>query len=309
MQVADFHCDLLSYLADDDSYTAQDPASRTSIPLLKAGGVTLQTLAIFTKTRPDSVKKGIKQAEVFFQLPQKYPVFGREIKTIVSIENASSFCDENEDLDKGLERLESWFEKAGRIAYISLTWNDENRFGGGNTSTVGLKGDGLKLLHWMSGKKIAIDLSHTSDRLAEEVLKAIENLDVIPIASHSNFRKVSNHPRNLPDHLAKEIGARGGLMGLNFVRLFLGNQGPEDFIRQVEHADKLGLLDHFCFGADFFDDHDLPPELQYLLPMFNPGFDKASCYPQAIGLLEKHLPRAMVEKIAYKNLTEFLGPI
>ena len=86
----------------------------------------------------------------------------------------------------------------------------------------------------------------------------------------------------------------------------LTGQSPEDFIRQVEHADKLGLLDHFCFGADFFADHIMPPELHYLMPMFNAGFDNASCYPKVIGLLEKHLPHAIVEKIAYQNLTEFL---
>lgn len=225
---------------------------------------------------------------------------------MVSIENASGFCDESEPLQTGLERLESWFKKAGKIAYISLTWNDENRFGGGNATKAGLKKDGLQLLQWMSGKKIAIDLSHTSDRLAEEILKAIENLDIVPIASHSNFRKIADNPRNLPDHLAKEIGARGGVIGLNFVRIFLGSHGPEDFIRQVEHADKLGLLDQYCFGADFFADHVLPPERQYMLPMFNPGFENASCYPKVIGLLEKHLPHAILEKIAYKNLIEFL---
>ncbi|HEY5235706.1 MAG TPA: membrane dipeptidase [Rhabdochlamydiaceae bacterium] len=306
MKVADLHCDLLSFLAEDESRTAHDLESRASIPLLKEGGVGLQTLAIFTKTEKTSVQQGVKQAEVFFNLSKKYPVFGSEIKTMVSIENASGFCDETEPLSKGLERLESWFEKAGRIAYISLTWNDENRFGGGNATKVGLKQDGLQVLKWMSGKKIAIDLSHTSDRLAEEILKAIENLDITPVASHSNFRKISDHPRNLPDHLAKEIGARGGVIGLNFVRVFLGKHGPEDFIRQVEHADKLGLLDYFCFGADFFADHVLPPELHYLMPMFNPGFDNASCYPKVIGLLEKHLPHGIVEKIAYKNLTEFL---
>lgn len=306
MQIADFHCDLLSHLAEDESHTAYDPASRASIPLLKAGGVALQTLAIYTQTETSSVKKGTKQAEIFFHLSQKYPAFASEIKTIVSIENASGFCDEKEPLTNGLERLEEWLKKAGRIAYISLTWNDENRFGGGNATTVGLKKDGLKLLQWMNKKNIAIDLSHTSDKLAEDILKATENLDIIPIASHSNFRKVSDHPRNLPDHLAKEIAARQGLIGLNFVRVFLGSQGPEDFIRQLEHADKLGLLDHFCFGADFFADHVLPPERSYLLPMFNAGFDNASCYPKVVQLLEKHLPHAIMEKIAYKNLTEFL---
>jgi microsomal dipeptidase-like Zn-dependent dipeptidase len=293
-------------LAEDESHTAHDPESRASISLLKQGGVAFQTLAIFTKTGKGSVQQGTLQAETFFNLSKKYPVFGSEIKTMVSIENASGFCDETEPLKKGLERLESWLGKAGRIAYMSLTWNDENRFGGGNATKAGLKKDGQQLLQWMSGKKIAIDLSHTSDRLAEEILKAIENLDIIPIASHSNFRKIADHPRSLPDHVAKEIGARGGVIGLNFVRVFLGKQGPEDFIRQVEYADKLGLLDHYCFGADFFADYVLPPERQYMMPMFNSGFDSAACYPKVIGLLEKHLPHAIVEKIAYKNLTEFL---
>ena len=50
MQVADFHCDLLSYLAEDAKRTPHDLASRASIPQLQAGGVKLQTLAIFTKT-------------------------------------------------------------------------------------------------------------------------------------------------------------------------------------------------------------------------------------------------------------------
>lgn len=302
MRVADFHCDLLSYLAEDVSHTAHDPISRASIPLLQAGGVGLQTLAIFTKTEKGSVEKGSKQAEFFFQLSQKYPVFDKEIKTVLSIENASGFCDENEPLEKGIERLDGWLKKAGKIAYISLTWNGENRFGGGNATQVGLKPDGLKLLRWMAEKKIPIDLSHTSDRLAEDILEE----SITPVASHSNFRAIANHPRNLPDEIAREIGARGGVIGLNFVRVFLGSRGSEDFIRQLEHAEKLGLLDSLCFGADFFADQVLPPELQYLNPMFNPGFEDASCYPRVIELFLKHLPHGIVEKIAHENLTRFL---
>ena len=306
MQISDLHCDLLSYLAAGSKHSAFDPESHASIPMMKAGGVALQTLAIYTKTKEGSAINGAKQAEIFFNLSQKYSEFQSEIKTVVAIENASSFCDENEPLEQGLERLESWYKKAGFIAYISLTWNDENRFGGGNATEVGLKPDGRVLLQWMSGKKIAIDLSHTSDRLAEEILEAIQDLDITPIASHSNFRQVAEHPRNLPDIVAREIAQSGGVIGLNFVREFLGKRGPEDFIRQLEHADKLGILDYLCFGADFFSDQDLPKELEYLKPFFYPGFENSSCYPRVIDLLLKHLPRGMVEKIAFINLMRFL---
>lgn len=295
MQVADFHCDLLSYLEKGGSI--HDPESRASLPLLEAGGVELQTMAIFSETTDDSVRCGTKQFEIYLDVVRK-----QKIKTILAVENGSNFCGEKEPLETGLKRIEAWSSKAP-IAYISLTWNGENRFGGGNTSQIGIKPDGRELLRWMSGKKIAVDLSHTSDRLAHDILAAIDHdkLDIIPVASHSNFRAVVDLPRNLTDEIALEIGRRGGLIGLNFVRSFL-----KDFTAQVEHAERLGLLDHFCFGADFFEEHDVPPELSYLKPFFFEGFDTSACYPRVIEQLLLRFPKNVVEKIAYKNLTYFI---
>ncbi len=295
LQIADFHCDLLSYLSSDSTRTAYDAEAKASIPQLKAGGVELQTMAIYTKTEKGSAQQGENQAKIFFDL--------NEIPMALAIENASSFCEEDEPLEKGLRRLEGWLERVGKIAYISLTWNEENRFGGGNATDIGLKPDGLELLQWMEGKKIAIDLSHTSNRLADEILERIQT--ITPIASHSNFRAVEEHPRNLPDRLAKEIGARRGLIGLNFVRKFVGKD-PEDLLRHVEHAERLGLLDALCFGADFFSDTIASPELEHLKPFFFPGFDDASCYPKVTELFLKYLPRDTVEKISFNNLSQFL---
>lgn len=283
---------------------AYDPGSRASIPFLREGRVKLQTLAIFSETNERSVGSGTRQFQIYLDLPRKYPgIFGQEIKTIVSVENASNFCAEDDTLQEGLKRVDAWYAKTP-IAYISLTWNSENRFGGGNASKVGLKPDGVELLKWMSGKKIAIDLSHTSDRLALDIFEAIDRyaLKLTPVASHSNFRAVCDRPRNLTDEIAQEIGKRGGVIGLNFVRGFL-----KDFVSQVKHAEKLGLLDHYCFGADFFEDHSVPPELNYLLPFFLEGFDTAACYPKLIDLLQQHFATEVVEKIAYTNLSQFLG--
>lgn len=298
MNVADFHCDLLSYLERGEGRSVNDPESRASVPLLEAGGVVLQTMAIFSKTTPDSVRCGSEQFKIYFDVVRK-----QKIKTILAVENASNFCGEDEDLEVGLKRIEEWSSKTP-IAYISLTWNDENRFGGGNTTKIGIKPDGQELLRWMSGKKIAIDLSHTSDQLAHDILAMIDRdkLDITPVASHSNFRSVVDLPRNLTDEIALEIGRRGGLIGLNFVRSFL-----KDFILQVEHAEKLGLLGHFCFGADFFEEHDVPPELSYLKPFFFEGFDTSACYPKVIERLLTRFSRDVIEKIAYKNLIRFLG--
>jgi microsomal dipeptidase-like Zn-dependent dipeptidase len=309
MSVADFHCDLLSYLAEDVTRTPYDPESRASIPFLVEGGVILETLAIFTKTKKGSALLGEKQFQIFMDLPKKHPdVFGDRIKLVLAIENASSFCEEGEHLQEGIKRLTYFLKKAGKIAYISLTWNGENRFGGGSGSKVGLKPDGETLLEWMSGKGVGIDFSHTSDKLAHDIFHYIDKrqLKITPVASHSNFRSLSNHERNLPDAVAKEIGSRKGIIGLNFVRRFLGSQGPSDFLEQVDLAQNLGLMGHMCLGADFFDDRDFPPEYDDLRPLFNPGFDTAACYPKLLDLLKEQLHPSEIEGLFHRNLTDFI---
>ena len=73
-------------------------------------------------------------------------------------------------------------------------------------------------------KKIAIDLSHTSDFLAHDILNYIDKmgLNVRTIASHSNFRKIAEVVRNLTDEIAKEILKRGGVIGFNLFKSFVG---------------------------------------------------------------------------------------
>ncbi|HSX26818.1 MAG TPA: membrane dipeptidase [Chlamydiales bacterium] len=306
MKIADFHCDLLSYLAGDPTRTVENPESRASVGQMRKGGIVLQTLAVFTETKAESTKLGEAQLKAFESL-KKRAVFQKEIYPLLAVENASGFCEEFEPLEKGLKRLERWLDAAGSIGYISFTWNQENRFGGGNASDTGIKADGERLLEWMEGKKIAIDLSHTSDALAHDILNTIDEkgLTIIPVASHSNFRSIVDHPRNLPDEIAQEIFKRKGVVGLNFVRPFLGTE-PEDFLRQIEHAEKLGGLNHLCFGADFFYDGDSPPELDYLKPFFLERFDDASCYPRLIELLRTKLTHPQMEKISHLNLLKLL---
>ena len=71
------------------------------------------------------------------------------------------------------------------------------------------------LIDYLSDKKIAIDLAHTSDQLAHDIFNytAQRNYKIPILASHSNFRSVYPNNRNLPDELVKELIARKGLIG------------------------------------------------------------------------------------------------
>ncbi|NGX37028.1 MAG: hypothetical protein K1000chlam2_00178 [Chlamydiae bacterium] len=251
MNIVDLHCDLLSYLAAKPGRDPLNPIIRCSGPQLKAGNVTLQTLAIFSETTDDSFLFGLKQIEIFLSLSQKYPDYFTEDNIVPAFENASAFALENEPLDDIFTRLENILTQITPL-YISLTWNGENRFGGGCGSQAGLKPDGKELLQFLSGRGIAIDFSHTTDKLARDILNTIDthNLDLRVLASHSNFRAVHDHIRNLPDEIAQEIIRRKGLIGFVLYKAFLG--APENLQKQIEHGLKLGAQNALAFGADFF---------------------------------------------------------
>ena len=302
--IADLHCDLLCYLQNDPKRTIFDPAVRCSINQLKAGNVVLQVLPIFTETIPGSSKKGLAQAKIFRNLPKEHPdlfeivnlsnpISLKRIGILLACENASSLCSEEDVLQKGLRRIDLIEQECGKIVYISLTWNMENRFGGGALTNVGLKEDGEALIKFLHQKKIAVDFSHASDNLAYDVLNLIDRykLEIPVIASHSNFRSICNAPRNLPDELVKEIITRKGIIGVNFIRYFLGSSDPRNFAQHIEHALNLGCEQTLCFGADFFYNDDVSPMFRKLPEeVFFSELSDSSSYGYALGLLKGHLP-------------------
>jgi microsomal dipeptidase-like Zn-dependent dipeptidase len=156
----------------------------------------------------------------------------------------------------------------------------------------------------MAGKRIPIDLSHTSDLLAEGILKHIDrhHLPIPVIASHSNFRSIWNHKRNLSDEFAQEIIQRGGIIGVNFLRAFLDNEVPERLFEHILHGAKLGE-NAICFGADFFYTQDFPDKSRH--PIYFPLAENAGKYPSILERLSTQVPDVQLRKLAYENVFNF----
>lgn len=321
--VIDIHCDLLIYLSRQNSDINTLDEIGSSLPHLKSGNVKLQTMAIFAPTEVQSHKLGIRQSEIFKDLASN-PKYSSELYAIekqdlenlatsdrigmvASIENASCFCDEEISLAEGFKNLEEIISNVGKVFYISMTHHAENRFGGGNYSTAGLKDDGKALIDYIAGRNIAIDFSHTSDALAYGILSYLstQNVDIPIIASHSNYRPVWDHPRNLPDDIAKEIIKKGGLIGLNFLRDFVNTDDANALYDHVAHGLKLGGEDSVCYGADYFSTGKHPDKSR--IPFYFPDHENAGRYPAINTELEKRLGAELCEKLSYKNAVRFLG--
>ena len=316
--IADMHCDLLSFMA---KIPGADPFDRDQIacafPWLKDGNVKKQVLAIYTDVKQESMDLAGKQAEIFVDLLRKeedtvtrfdsayIQSQPEQIGIIASVENAAGFGNENATWAEIYSQFDSIAEKVGQLAYISLTHHTENRFGGGNyTEGIGLKDDGKRLLDYMAGKKIPVDLSHTSDLLAEGILNHIDQnqLDIAVIASHSNFRAIWDHKRNLSDEFAQEIIRRGGIIGVNFLRAFLDPEVPERLFEHFLHGFSLSE-DAIGFGADFFYTKDFPDKSRH--PFYFPLAENAGKYPALLESLSKSLDESRLRKLASENVFNF----
>ena len=326
--IIDLHCDLLAYLWLGEiqklKRSAHDECSRAAIPQLKRGGVKVQTLAIFVLPKRDATRGGEIQTEIFARMLEREQDHVRPISSasdlessderiglIAALEGGSTFAEEDEPLDRALERFDAFEKRLGRILYVSLTWNHETRFGGGNTTKTGLKADGRVLLEYLSGRGIAVDLSHTSHALADGILDTIyaKDLDIPVLASHSNFAALNDLPRNLPPEIAAEIIRRDGVIGINFLLRFLGSPAPEGMIEQFQHARQIGGGKHSVFGADFFYDQDVPAHMRRDdQPDFADDFGDASCYPRLLDQLgdQLKLDREAVEDLAWRNAQRFM---
>ncbi|HEY2811457.1 MAG TPA: membrane dipeptidase [Rhabdochlamydiaceae bacterium] len=320
--IIDLHSDLLSFLAHDEKRTVENPLARNSLPQMQAGGVKVQTLAIYARTNPRCVESATKQiahwkrlvrSEHFAPLSKNFQLSPSCVHLIPAFENASGFALETESLSESLARLQDMLNTLGNLFYISMTWNEENRFGGGNDTSVGLKRNGEELLHWMHNKRIAIDLSHTSHRLASEIIEYSDKhaLDIPLMASHSNFRSVTDSPRNLMDAIAREIIRRKGIIGMNLFAPFIHKTDPFVLLRHIEYGLSLGGQESLCFGADFFCDSDFPA-IKMKYPDFIFFFDaypNASSYPFILSELKNKLglSQEILEQIAYKNAQRFLN--
>lgn len=155
------------------------------------------------------------------------------------------------------EELEWW---AGRgVVACSLAWWRGSRFASGNNgepvlddtgqSHAGLTPMGRELVTVMDALGVVHDLSHLSDVSTHEVLSLT---DMKVIASHSNCRELlggelgGKNQRHLRDETIREIGRRGGVVGLNLFGRFLAPAGNDGEARPATIDDAVAHVERVC---------------------------------------------------------------
>lgn len=210
------------------------------------------------------------------------------VAAVLAVEGGSALCSR-------LERLDLLARRGVKL--MTLTWNGENEICGGAATDLGFTDFGRQVVRRMEALRIAVDVSHLSDRGFWELCGFAERPF---LASHSNSRAVCDHRRNLTDGMFREIVRRGGLVGLNYYKSFIAPEGNtasiQDLLRHLHHFLALGGEDVLALGSDF-DGADMPPYLS--------GIERIGSLLEALA--SSGIPERVAHKITYENARRFLA--
>ncbi len=191
-----------------------------------------------------------------------------------------------------IDSVERIYElKQDGIEFIALTWNGENKIAGGVKTNKDLTAFGKSVIDRMNALKMAVDLSHLNKKSFYSVIERADRV----LATHSNCKAVCNVTRNLGDNQIKLIAQKGGVIGLNFYPLFLGENVIQKVYENIYHLCDMGFENNIAIGTDF-DGADM-----------GDGITDLSKIPYLYReLLKKGLDKELLYKIFYKNAWEFI---
>jgi len=201
---------------------------------------TAASIRHFVQRHPDDYLLGLTTADI-----RSAHRTGR-LAVCLDVEGVHSFA--------GQVSLVEFLYQVG-VRWMLLVYNRRNLAGSGchDPEDEGLTAHGRAILGEMDRVGMIKCCSHTGYRTAREVLDAT---DRPVIFSHSNPRRLHDHPRNIPDDLIRACAATGGVIGINGIGLFLGNRQPtaDDAVRHVDYVAQLVGAEHVALGIDYMFD-------------------------------------------------------
>lgn len=302
MRVIDLHCDtILKLMQDKEKLELKRNKFSVDIEKLNKANSLAQFFALYIDLKEgDPLENCLEMLDKFYvEIDKNKDEIGiaRDYEEILKNNESgkiSAFLtiEEGGALKGKIHNLRNFYRLGVRL--ITLTWNYANEIGCSNcvpqNEDKGLTAFGEEVVYEMNRLGMMIDVSHLSDQGFYNVAK----LSTKPfIASHSNARYVKNHSRNLTDHMIKSLANKGGVMGINFGKSFLGESSLsrlEDMILHIKHIRNVGGIDVLSIGTDFDGIEDG-------LEIDNIG----QINKLVLGLQENGFSEEEIEKIFYKN--------
>ena len=143
------------------------------------------------------------------------------------------------------------------VRQMLFAYNLNNDAAGGcHDGDSGLTEFGKAIVREMNRLGIIVDCSHIAYRASMEIIAASTKPVVF---SHSNPSAVWAHGRNIDDEQIKACAETGGVVGMNGMGIFLGENdiANETILRHICHVADLVGPAHIGFGLDFSPPMDI----------------------------------------------------
>lgn len=226
---------------------------------MRASGYTCVSLtnASDNEDMPLAMKKLAHDSGFFRRFPDRFVVVERaedilrakregKLAVVYSFQGTLPF-----DRDVGF--VEMYYRLGVRMALMA--YNQKNNVGDGchERTDAGLSRFGVDVVREMNRVGMIVDCSHTGYRTSMDVFEAA----IGPVVfSHSNARALVDHERNIRDDQAKACARTGGVVGINGVGIFLGDNdsSAESMFRHLDYWVSLIGPDHVGLGIDCVSD-------------------------------------------------------
>jgi membrane dipeptidase len=261
VNAAELHTDALVWDQHGCLPLRPDPAAIDQLDLYRSSGVdvvsinvgfdvtsaldTLKVLAAFrlgVLTRPDrfvlvSTVADVRDAKATGRLAVSFDLEGTE------------------PLDGELALVSTYYDLGVRT--MLMAYNRTNRCGGGchDDPDQGLTPFGREVVAEMNRLGMLVDATHCSPRTTFDLFEA----STAPVVfSHSVPHGVRQHDRNVSDDQMRACAATGGVVGINGVGIFLGENdaSTESVVRAVDYAVDVIGPEHVGLGLDYVFDQD-----------------------------------------------------
>ncbi|MFC4312368.1 dipeptidase [Steroidobacter flavus] len=144
------------------------------------------------------------------------------------------------------------------VRWMLFAYNRTNALAGGcQDEDKGLTDLGRAVLEEMQRVGMIVCCSHIGQRSAMEILESARQPVIF---SHSNPRAVWEHSRNITDEAMRACAKTGGVVGINGVGIFLGDNDSraETIVRHIDYAVNLIGAEHVAIGLDYaFDQSEV----------------------------------------------------
>ena len=247
--VVDSHEDLPDRLAREwvDIGTRQK-TGHVDIPRLKEGGVTNPFFAAYVPAefaaKGGSAKKALEQIELVHRLVESHselifadsPAAVRAAKKDGKIA-VSIGIEGGHAIEDSLGALQAFYRLG--VRYMTLTHTNTNQWADSSGSFFqydfvpkkyavhnGLTDFGREVVLEMNRLGMLVDVSHVSDKTAQDVL-AVSKAPVF--ASHSSCRALADMPRNVTDEEIRGVASKGGVIMVNFSSTFLDQKVVDEY--------------------------------------------------------------------------------